>query len=202
MKIFDADANPDLSFEISSQYSFIILEVKRNDELYARLKFVADGSAGVLKEIYTNPKSIEGEIKSKIEAEKWPGLETKALTTNSWSPEVLDAITKVDNIAALTTNCTTGDGYHPGNFSKVLLTKDEILLEQINYMNSRSLSHKEDYSLRSFTVSIPLNGIPPQKLKYGQQKLGIMTVEFEDRSSKNNKRCGTLIEAELKKLSE
>jgi hypothetical protein len=102
-----------------------------------------------------------------------------------WTNEIIQQIETADNIAGAAVNCTVGDDYSPGNFSKVLLGPNHIELQQVNYMNARSLDHKDDYSLRSLVFRISLEG---------NKK---MITEFTDRSSQNNRECGERIKAAL-----
>jgi hypothetical protein len=199
MKIFSAEAQADLSIEISSQYAFVVVDVSKASKPYVHLKFVVDGTNGILQEVYSESKSTQADIKSKVEAQKWPGLQANNGFELPFTGEVLTSIKTADSIASLAVNCTTGDNYHPGNFSKVMLTKDLIELSQINFMNSRSLDHKSDYSLRSLVFTIPLRKDTALKEKFGQRKMGNMIVEFEDRSSQNNRHCGDRIAGEIEK---
>ncbi|HEX8060935.1 MAG TPA: hypothetical protein VF473_08365, partial [Cyclobacteriaceae bacterium] len=75
--------------------------------------------------------------------------------------------------------------YWPGNFSKILLANKYIELQQVNYMNARSLDHKDNYSLRSLVFRISLADSSK------------MITEFTDRSSQNNRICGDRIKAAL-----
>jgi hypothetical protein len=102
-----------------------------------------------------------------------------------WGDDILKQIDAADNIAGLALNCTKGDEYWPGNFSKVILAANHIELQQVNYMNARSSDHKDDYSLRSLVFRIPLSG---------DEK---MITEFTDRSSLNNRQCGERIKAAI-----
>ncbi|MEJ0031007.1 MAG: hypothetical protein WDO15_11800 [Bacteroidota bacterium] len=67
----------------------------------------------------------------------------------------------------------------------MMLGPNHIELQQVNYMNARSLDHKDDYSLRSLVFRISLDG---------NQK---MITEFTDRSSQNNRECGERIKTAL-----
>lgn len=173
------------SLVIASQYSFIAATIDSKD---IHIEFKIDEKSAKIYKFYCGDKSIEVEIRKKIEASTWPGLESTS-TKISWSKDVVDYIRTADEVASLSVDCAAGDSYSPGNFSKVILSKDHIELQQINHMNAKSLDHKKNYSLRSLVFKIPVNVV------------GEMEVRFSDNSSENNKRCGDQIESELKRLS-
>ncbi len=163
--------NPDA---VASAYSFITIDAGD-----VHIKFEVSASSAKLLELHPQ----DGSIKKKIESTSWPGLDSTS--SKKFSDKINNQLTTADNIASLAINCTKGDDYRPGNFSKVLLTGKHIELQQINYMNAKSLDHKKDYSLRSLVFRIPLDE---------NQKL---ITEFTDRSSKNNRHCGDKIQAAL-----
>ena len=157
---------------IASEYSFITI----NNEIRFE---VSDQSATV--------DSVSADLKNKLAALQWPGLNS---TYNElpWTKDVTQQLETADSIASLATNCTTGDDYEPGNFSRILLTNRYIELQQINYMNSRSIDHKNDYSLRSLIFRISLN----ETVK--------MRTEFTDHSSENKRQCGDRIKTALDQM--
>jgi hypothetical protein len=112
-------------------------------------------------------------------------FKSKGTSVLPWPDAVLQQIDTADNIASVALNCTAGDDYRPGNFSKVLLAANHIELQQVNYMNAKSLDHKNDYSLRSLVFRISVKGDTK------------MITEFTDRSSQNNRECGERVKAAL-----
>jgi hypothetical protein len=192
----------DFTFNIASQYSFISIDVLRDDKKYAHLEFdIGDDSANFNK-IYCEDRTIEERIKNKIAALQWPGLKSKGQSALPYSEEIKEQLNTADKIAALAVNCARGDNYRPGNFSEILLSKDHIELSQVNHMNAKSLAHKKDYSLRSLVFTIPLGPeAKSTKSSFSGYRIGSMVVEFSDRSSENNRRCGDSIEEELERLS-
>jgi hypothetical protein len=189
----------DFTFEISSQYSFITVNVSRSGQRYAHLTFEIGNDSAKLNDVYCEDRTSEEETRKKITAIAWPGLRSKEEKALPYSEDIIKQLNLADNIAALAVNCTAGDNYRPGNFSEILLSEENIELSQVNHMNAKSLAHKKDYSLRSLVFTIPLSGTAA--LTRADYQVGSMTVEFSDRSSENNKRCGQEIEDELTRLS-
>jgi hypothetical protein len=121
--------------------------------------------------------------------------------SSSLSSEVNAYLTMAESIATPAYLCAAGDDYRPGYFSEISLDANGITLEQINHMNSRSLNHKTDYSLRNLEFFIPLDDSPEQNKRPGidTEYIGKMRVDFSDRSSENNRKCGDKI---MEKLEE
>jgi hypothetical protein len=113
-----------------------------------------------------------------------------------FSQEVMNSVKTAEAIAQPAYGCMSGDDYAPGVFSKVALSEKGIHLEQINHYNARSLAHKENYSLRNLKFFVP-TGADEVRTTYGSEKIGNMLVEFDDRSSANNRECGRLINAKI-----
>ncbi|MEI9918912.1 MAG: hypothetical protein WDO14_08910 [Bacteroidota bacterium] len=162
---------------VSSGYSFIIVNIDRAD---IDLTFEVTDKSSKLIEIFPPDPGLQ----TMFGSQQWPELKASP-TQHPWSNEIIKNLETADNIASLAVNCTTGDNYGPGNFSKILLSSHHIELQQVNYMNAKSLDHKDDYSLRSLVFRIPLSGNTK------------MITEFTDRSSQNNRECGERIKAAL-----
>lgn len=172
------------NISISSEYSFITVNIAENGKPAINFRFqIADRSVKIYS-IHCDDKSTEADVNSKLLSTNWPGFQ-KNSTPLPWSTDITQQLEAIDNIASLALNCTAGDDYHPGNFSKILLTSTSIELQQINYMKAKSLDHKNDYSLRSLVFRLPLSGN------------GKLITEFNDRSSDNNRHCGDRIKAAL-----
>ena len=118
------------------------------------------------------------------------------LSHQLFSQEVMSSVKTAEAIARPAYGCTSGDDYAPGVFSKVALSGKGIHLEQINHYNAKSLAHKDNYSLRDLKFFVP-TGADEVRTTYGSEKIGNMLVEFDDRSSANNRECGRLINAKI-----
>ncbi len=118
--------------------------------------------------------------------------------TTDLAQETINYLSIADRISAHAVNMYTGDNYWPGNYSKVKLTSNRIVLEQVNHMNSRSLNHKDDYSLRDLKFQIPLQKTVVLKHSYDDIFIGNMLVSFSDRSSQNNSAAGDTIREQIK----
>lgn len=170
IKVFGLDQD---EIEVSSAYSFIIIEARD-----LKVQFEVDQKSPKIYELYPDNQSI----RVKIESAQWPTFNSPS-NKEILSEEIIKNLSLADSIAALAYNCTSGDDYRPGNFSKIILTENEIELQQINHMNAKSLDHKKDYSLRSLIFKIDRKN-PKEK----------MSIEFRDNSSANNKSCGDAIQ--------
>lgn len=159
---------------VASAYGFIIVDFNG-----IHLQFDIAPAGAKLNHFHPPDESI----KRRIESTSWPGLDS------SWKEEfpahIIKQLTTADSVASLATNCTVGDSYRPGNFSKIIYADSHIELQQVNYMNAKSLDHKDNYSLRSLVFRISL------------KSTGKMITEFNDRSSENNRHCGERIQAAL-----
>jgi len=174
--------DPVTNITLTSAYSFIIADINNNE---THISFEVSADIVTIYELHCPDKTIEAETKSKLGSVTWPGLESTTSTRLLLADNVIKNIQAADSIAKVAVNCTVGDNYRPGSFSKVIYANDRIELQQINYMNAKSLAHKNDYSLRSLVFRIPLDG---------NKK---MITEFSDRSSENNRQCGDNIQAAL-----
>lgn len=188
------------NIEISSAYSFITLDIYGGERnIVCRVCFELDKGGAKLAELYCEDKSLTEQLRTKLSQKKFPGFEDRNVEALAWSDKIRSSVEQADSIAALSVDCTTGDSYRPGNFSKITIYHDRIELQQINMMNAKSLAHKTNYSLRSLEFFVPLS--KELRAGYAQQKLGDMVVEFSDRSSENNRRCGDRISEALEQLT-
>jgi hypothetical protein len=161
--------------EVSSAYSFIKIDAPN-----LHIQFEVNNTSSKIYELHPEDQSV----KSKIESVKWPGFESTS-GKNPFPQEINKHLTAAESIAKVAVNCTNGDDYRPGNFSKIIYTGTLIELQQINHMNSRSSDHKKDYSLRSLVFRIDLKN--PKEL----------SIDFNDNSSANNKHCGDEIQTAI-----
>lgn len=114
----------------------------------------------------------------------------------SYPQEIDSYLSIAERIAQQAHYCAAGDNYHPGYFSEISLQQVGITLQQINHMNSRSLAHKKDYSLRNLEFFIPFQS-DGQKISFQDQFIGVMRIRFSDRSSENNKKYGDRIRVKI-----
>ncbi len=200
--------------EVESSYSFIILELrmlsknktdpeKLIDEFFCEIKFEIDHNDKInyKESLYCEDKSRTAEmeklIKEKLSANKlvWNSAAKNDFYINK---EITESLNIADEIAQQAYNCASGDDYRPGFFSKISIQEDGLHLEQINYMNSRSTAHKDDYSLRRLEFLLPFT--PQEKKPRYDYQIGSLLISFSDSSSKNNKSCGEAIEAKIEEL--
>ena len=203
-QLFSIMSLPDhigLEIDVTSEYAFITTKVINGGQPFAQIRFQLTDEAGKLVSIFCDSDAMQKSLAEKIERENWPGWQASASIETKFPEQVLQAMNSADSIAALVTNCTRGDDYRPGNFSKISASERRIKLEQINHMNSRSLSHKDNYSLRQLVFTINLDSSPVNEPGRGEYQIGIMKVEFSDHSSANNRICGDKVIAELKRLN-
>ena len=194
-----------LTRKIKSEYDFITLDLLKDDSettrssLCCRIVFEIQNSAATLKEVHTENKSdlpdIEKMVKDHKAIHKYNWQDNPSIN-NHYNEKILHYLTIGDSIARQALNCAHGDQYRPGYFSKVTLNEECIVLSQVNHMNSRSLDHKNDYSLRDLEFIIPLTTTELKTL-FQDDKIGEMIVRFSDRSSSNNKRCGDAIQKQI-----
>jgi hypothetical protein len=112
------------------------------------------------------------------------------------TPEIRDYITIADTIAKEAYLYSSGDDYRPGNFSEIMVDDDIITLRQINRHNSRSIDHKDNYTMRDLEFLIPLNTVI-LKPSFEDECIGNMVIRFSDRSSTKNKQAGDQIRKKI-----
>ncbi len=199
-----------LSKSVSNQYTFLYLELRTviknekneiDNELYCKITFELKESKMELTEVYCQENSrktaMEKIIDHNLRANnnKWIIEHTDKIFIDK---NVTNYLLVSDSIAEQAYNCASGDDYWPGYYNKVLMDDERIELSQVNRMNSRSLDHKDDYSMRDLVFTIPLNGLTKVTYLYDYE-IGDMKINFYDGSSKNNKTCGEKI---IKKILE
>ncbi len=188
-----------LTKSLKIEYSFITLDLDSTAGLHCSVMFEFRNRAVSLKEVYAANKDRTAHINKlistcKIDQYIW---EESPQNPHFYPPVILQYLASADAIAGKAFNCTHGDNYYPGYFSKTKITDNEIVLSQINHMNSKSLDHKTNYSLRELEFIIPLTSID-RSVSLDETKIGDMLVHFSDRSSSNNKNCGELITQQIK----
>jgi len=198
------------TYSLSISYDQIQLELFRNDtgntrqHPYLQLLFEINQTRVMFKEIHcedhTAVDTLAEAIKSNPDLHEAP---FPHVAVDWLQADTREYLSIADRIAALALNKNTGDNYRPGLYSNIEITEASIILSQINHMNSRSLNHKQGYSLRDLIFTIPLgNKKTPQATSLsGDYSIGIMHVSFSDRSSANNREAGDAIKAMLEKES-
>ena len=204
----------ELRGSVSNQYNFITVRLhcvtsplnddrKSFDErLLCEVRFEIVNDKIVLKEVYHEKPLRNTAIVLSVQS-------NKKISDVSWQTKVehpasyleyLQYLTAADQIASLAMNCASGDNYRPGFYSQIEIGEEYIWLTQNNHMNSRSLDHKENYSMRKLKFWIPLIEHPEQTRMF-DYTIDAMKLEFSDHSSANNRACGDRIEDKIKELS-
>jgi hypothetical protein len=199
----------------SSSYDFITLGLtsvsKEKDGsgdtrelLYCQIRFELNGDLLVLKEFYCENKSRAHELEKLIKKNKVTGQNWNVKSgLTFYDQKIYEYLRIADTIARRSENCASGDNYRPGAFSEILIYDEKIILSQINYMNSKSLAHKDSYSMRDLVFTIPLTTVTEEKLRFQEEQIGEMLILFSDRSAKSKKSCGDSIreQIELEKIA-
>ncbi len=189
------------TFRVSSilSYKTLVFKIERNESLYVQATFQYDEKTSSLTDLYSKDSNVEAllapHFKSIISS-----TPEHLIATENYEPlsEGVSIYLKIaESIAKQAYLCTSGDDYSPGYFSKIVLNAEGVLLEQINYKNSRSLAHKEDYSLRDLTFFIPYDLQKLGKAGFEDEYIGAMRISFSDRSSANNRNCGDKIRLQI-----
>ncbi|HVD99748.1 MAG TPA: hypothetical protein VNB90_16180 [Cytophagaceae bacterium] len=199
---------------LSCEYDFITLRLTcqtrsgvpgfeyTNERVYCQLSFEISNGRILFKELYHEEVSyreiLEKEVRENpmINDLQW---QTKMQNSFFLNDTITHYLSLADEIAAVAAYCAVGDSYRPGAYSEISMGEDLIKLSQINHMNSRSLDHKEDYSLRKLQFQIPLRKLPPEDRRYDFE-FGEMGIHFSDYSSPNNKHCGKAILSKILEL--
>lgn len=191
---------------ISNQYSFITLRLglrtesasdrsEYSEKIYCQISFEISANTIVFKELYhesaTDKEALTIAImnNSNVNQIAW---HTAFENTFYHGEETMRYLDIADEIASSAFNCTSGDDYYPGYFSEIQQSDGMLKLSQTNHMNSRSLQHKADYTLRKLEFFIPLKEDTEEKPFYDYE-IGKMKIYFRDSSSANKKACGDAI---------
>jgi hypothetical protein len=211
-----ASAMPEsiFTYSLSISYDQIQLQLFRNEadhtrqNLHLQLLFEINRSRIMFKEIYCDDPTPVDTLVAVIKANtdlhgaSFP-KETASAPINWLDVDTRNFLSIADSIAALALNQHTGDNYRPGFYNNIEITETAIILSQVNHMNSRSLNHKQDYSLRDLMFTIPIDNksIPQHQARTldGEYSIGTMHVSFSDRSSANNREAGNAIQIMLEK---
>ena len=148
-----------LKLSTSLSYKNLVFKAERENSLYIQTAYLFDEESSAFVSSYYEDPKVETLLKPLLELELPQSGEYFAAPLNyePLSEDVNQYLKIAESIAKQAYLCASGDDYSPGYFGTVVLTSDGILLEQINHMNSRSLAHKADYSLRDLTFFITYN---------------------------------------------
>jgi hypothetical protein len=211
IKNLQTSGYPPMEFRntVSLSYSFIKIRLDHADQgrrastLYLECTFQVEGAKVSITEIYCSDKTREQPIRDLIQLRS-PFTWSSDPKHNTYNEETLGYLAIADEIAEQGYLCTSGDNYFPGFFSEITIEDSGITLKQINRMNSKSLDHRNDYSMRDLEFFIPLNlngGNPfeaESRIRTGNDySIGKMLVNFSDRSSENKKACGNRIREKI-----
>jgi hypothetical protein len=200
----EESATARLTKQLSREYNFITLQLKKqeseiepeNQVLYCKITFDVADTKKLIHEVYCADvdrlRAIEDLIQQNTSA-----LVNRTSTIGAFSV-LKQYLTIADSIASVAKNCTAGDSYEPGYFSKITVTDERIILTQNNSMNARSLDHKNNYSLRALQFSIPLT-TRQDTARFFDDQIGDMLITFSDRSSANNRKYGDAIADQIQK---
>jgi hypothetical protein len=196
------------SYEANLSYTFITLKVFRKtidstgNNLCIQIIFRIENNQILFSEIFhadridTQQLTDDITLNSNLHGSLYGEAQKQPI---DFTDETVTYLSIADRISNHAVNMYSGDNYWPGNYSNVKLTADTITLEQINHMNSRSINHKDNYSLRDLVFKIPLQKTVVLKHSYDALLLGRMMVSFSDRSSQNNRAAGDAIQEQIKK---
>lgn len=206
----EAFQHPEHSWDltVSLSYTFITLKILRGTkdqtrkDLFIQIIFRIENNQILLSEIFHANKIDTQQLIDDIKLNKTLheiSLTFKQQQKIAFSDKILNYLLIADRISMHAVNRYAGDNYWPGNYSTIKLTSNAIVLEQVNHMNSRSLNHKENYSLRSLIFKIPLQHALPFKQSFDDVLLENMVISFSDHSSPNNREAGDAIQEQIKK---
>lgn len=186
----------DLVFSVSLSYSRLRFSIHDGEDLYLQYTLQENQPP----DIYCKDRDKTELLRKHLELVGRSGG-----TANEESRESADTrsvntyLTIAESIAGVSYLCSTGDDYRPGYFSEITVQPEHIVLRQSNHMNSRSLDHKQNYSLRDLEFFIPLVQATRQapRIRLDEEFIGDMRIQFSDRSSQNNKACGDRIREKI-----
>lgn len=187
------------SYSISLNYQMVHLKILRNTDtdpykqLYTQIRFKIENEIISFESFFCEEPIGNETIINVIKLDS--NLHGLAFKINpdclhTFSDEVIESLSIADRISQHAVNRNTGDSYWPGNYSIIDILPTCIMLTQVNHMNSRSLNHKNDYSLRNLLFRIPLEQNVKIEATFGDVTIGNMLVNFSDRSSANNLSVG------------
>ena len=198
------------TYAVSLSYDTIALKIIRlnmhaeQKEIHLHVSFTINQKKISVKEIYhTDQTAVQGLTAAlRMDARLHEGYFHESSAPFHWPPEEAKHLLKLaDSIAEKALHQSSGDDYRPGYFSTIEISETQITLSQVNHMNSRSLNHKDNYSLRDLTFVIPLDDNPVlNKGMHDSYLIGNMLVQFSDRSSANNRTAGEAIQKKIEEL--
>jgi hypothetical protein len=158
-----------------------------------------DDSQAAHPEIHCQDKDIELLTRNHIHPVSYNTYrKVPVVVERLFTKEIMDCVNTADEIASQAYQCNSGDNYHPGYFTEILPNSHGIFLSQVNRWNSRSIDHKDDYTMRELQFSIPYEEDEVPNNSLDEERIGRMRAKFSDHSSKNNLWCGDLIREKIK----
>lgn len=189
--------NTTLQKNIKLAYSFITLTLMNDGDVYLKITFELKQDLAVPGEVYVADASRKSLLENSIRNHAaLKNFRWSAAADNEYKNDtvITRCLAIADAIAGTVVNCARGDDYLPGCYSSIEISEEKIVLRQINRMNSKSLDHKNDYSLRDLEFTIPLAPVAP---RFNDHQIGPMLISFSDHSSANNRACGERIEKQI-----
>ena len=190
----------DLIFSVSLSYSRLLFNIKKSDVLF--LQYTIHPTAHPTPDCYYHEREKIEALKKHFDtlASGGNGISSTNPSQITYTRALDNYLAIADAIAGCAYLCAAGDDYWPGYFSEITVQSEGITLRQTNHMNSKSLDHKDNYSLRDLQFFIPSKQSIRQKpLAMDEDYIGTMRISFSDRSSQNNQKCGDRI---LEKIRE
>ncbi|MBL0740448.1 hypothetical protein [Chryseolinea lacunae] len=171
---------------------------KHASAVYLQVTFEIENDRLVYAGLYCEKREQEARVEDFIKQNTPPGGYTwnTSAKQSTYSESVTRYLTIADTIAKQAHHCNAGDDYRPGYFSEIVVEEDRVVLKQINHWNSRSIDHRNDYTLRDLEFDIPITGVAKAP-SFQDETIGDMLVYFFDRSSENNKGCGNKIKEQI-----
>ena len=181
-----------LTFTVSLSYSQLKFSVYLDDLYFQYIHQDAE------QHWYYHDASKIEQLKKHFESLEADSVGEAVPSAITFTEALANYLSIAESIASLAYLSAAGDDYHPGYFSEIIIEHDRVTLKQVNHMNSRSLDHKQNYSLRDLEFFIPLQPFAtPGPLHMDEVYIGDMRIHFSDRSSANNRTCGDEIQRKI-----
>lgn len=188
--------NKELAFELEQSHRFVILTIGKNPndiDLELRLEWQSDGRFKIYRHYHSN-KARAAELKTEVE-QFLKGIDWSKDAETTFpllTDEIRNYLEIADRIVGQANDLRSGV-----NYTNLILTKNQLRLEQINRWNSRSLDHKDSYFLRDLRFWVNLDNQEPQKRLLEPIWIGKMLIEFSDASAPSRKNGGKRIQAQI-----
>src|SRR5690606_20265657 len=87
------------NLEVTSQYSFITIDIKGSDQLFGQLRFEVTTDEGKLTSCFCKDDALQKMITTKVESKTWSGWTSPSSTVLPYSQQVLSSMEIADSIA-------------------------------------------------------------------------------------------------------